>query len=836
MNVMGLAGKRWSVWLVSNELAWLLVGAPFLVFPHLAPAATAFILLMRPLLWILRWRVRGRLTAPSPLDWPILGLLLGLLASYLVSGDRSLSLSKASGLLLGVALYYALVNRSNAWGLRWWLPWLGAGVALLGLVGTDWVAFKLPLLSPLYRHLPRLVRDVPRTMQGGFHPNEVGGAMAMCIPLALAALLGPRPEQRRGKALGWIERAGASRLLLGLAALLMGAVLLLTQSRTAVLALAVALWLMLAWRWPGLLAIGPLALAGGIAVVMIAGADRVMSIPLSMPGAQTWQARPEIWANAMRVIRDYPLTGIGLNTFAPLSREHYTYLIAPHTWDFVHAHNIWLQIGVDLGLLGLISFAALILGVLASSWRMRRQDMVDESIWWSAGLEGVLGAYLAFGLIDAITLGAKPSILIWAAAGLLVSRHGWSASAELQLRRRTATGKAVAVGLALVVAGVVIFAPLRSIAWANLGRVALNQGQAERAVSLLERAVDADRSNTAAQYSLGEAYLAAGREADALLTWRSGRIEAKALSNRGEILRRQGELDEAARWQGWALTLDAALSDAWYGLGLVRQSQGRARDALDAFRKALTRGSFALREPGAPDRIDEASVERALGVLLVRQGQLDNAIGVFRDMLVQAPGDVVTRFDLAQTLSLAEDYFSAEGELLRAVAALEDERASLPPLRYRELRLELSVALTTNANRRGDLAGAEKWARVARDIEPRHAFPYADLAGRYISEGEYDQAIAVCQAFLGIQADASGAFHYLLGLAHAGKGDQVAAIEAHRAAIAQRSDVAAFHYRLAEALAAGGDAEQAEAARSRAQALSPDVPLQLTGHYRLLTD
>ncbi len=177
---------RVASWVAERELAVLLVLAPFLLFPTAFPIPAALALLSLPLLWACRWLAKGRLTQPSPLDIPILALLLMLPVSLLVSAHLELSLPKYTVVVLGVALYYAIVNCPR-WREVWLLiPPLGLVVVVWGFMGIEWStfsAFKVPLLAPLYRYLPDLGRYLPGALRRALHPNEVGGTLAMLMPL-----------------------------------------------------------------------------------------------------------------------------------------------------------------------------------------------------------------------------------------------------------------------------------------------------------------------------------------------------------------------------------------------------------------------------------------------------------------------------------------------------------------------------------------------------------------------------------------------------------------------------------------------------------------------------
>ncbi|HEB77806.1 MAG TPA: hypothetical protein ENI90_04675, partial [Methylothermaceae bacterium] len=83
-----------------------------------------------------------------------------------------------------------------------------------------------------------------------------------------------------------------------------------------------------------------------------------------------------MWTNALYALSDFVFTGIGIGTFRQVMPLLYPFVsITPDSPSFTHAHNLYLQIGLDLGLPGLIAWLALILVLFALLIpRVRRRD------------------------------------------------------------------------------------------------------------------------------------------------------------------------------------------------------------------------------------------------------------------------------------------------------------------------------------------------------------------------------------------------------------------------------------------------------------------------------
>jgi len=424
------------VWVADHEL-WLLAPAiPPLVFPEVIQyylVISAFIYLV--VLWICRWLARGYISVRTPMDIPIATLLAMLPLSLYASVDISLSLPKLTGILLGVAVYYAIVNttqsRVDVRKLLLLLVLAGGAIAVVGLLGTDWSG-KFPVLGALYERLPRVINRIPHAYaEGAIHPNELGGTIATFVPLvaSLALTLFSSETYR-----DFSTRTRTTLQILSFAMLLlMGLTLILTQSRSAWIGVTIALMIIggVRYRWLRSVLVAGIVLV--VALVLNLGAEHIgrllfdVSSSTTRVGTLDLAGRVEVWQRAIYMLQDFPYTGIGLNTFSVVVNILYPFFLIGPDAKVPHAHNLLLQTGVDLGLPGLAAYCGLVAAFCMSAGRSARtaQNSVDRAI-----LVGLLAGMLAFqvyGLTDAITLGAKPGIVMWVATGLVavLNSRGW---------------------------------------------------------------------------------------------------------------------------------------------------------------------------------------------------------------------------------------------------------------------------------------------------------------------------------------------------------------------------------------------------------------------------
>ncbi len=156
------------------------------------------------------------------------------------------------------------------------------------------------------------------------------------------------------------------------------------------------------------------------------GMSRIQEIAFSSGAISGWDGRKEIWSRAIYMIQDFPFTGVGMGSYGFVADALYPlFSFAPGA--ILHAHNLFLQIGVDLGIPGLIAWLAILLVVIALSWKQYRYGRVHQNVQCAALGAGLLSSQLALvvhGMTDSVTWGmVRPAPLVWAIWGLAVA--GW---------------------------------------------------------------------------------------------------------------------------------------------------------------------------------------------------------------------------------------------------------------------------------------------------------------------------------------------------------------------------------------------------------------------------
>jgi O-antigen ligase len=176
------------------------------------------------------------------------------------------------------------------------------------------------------------------------NPNDLALNMATFMAPALFMVL--------------YERRGSRRLLAAAAAGLMFATIVFTKSRSGFLGLAamllVAAYFTLRAR-PGAVVAGLLALLLAVPMLPQSFWTRMNSIVVAQEDPTgSREARIHLFQEGMRVFAQNPITGIGAGQF-----KNYTEPGRQEKWRVTH--DVWLQVAAELGLLGLLTFAFLVM-------------------------------------------------------------------------------------------------------------------------------------------------------------------------------------------------------------------------------------------------------------------------------------------------------------------------------------------------------------------------------------------------------------------------------------------------------------------------------------------
>ncbi len=315
----------------------------------------------------------------SALDWGVIALVIVGMASLLWAEHARVAAREFRTVILGAALFYWLLramaqDRRAVWRVAdaWVL-----GATLVAVVGLIQWSLGQNLIT---------ADGISRVRAFYGSPNNLALYLGRVLPLVLVISV-------------WVRRQ-PRKLTYGLAALAMGAALLLTFSRgTWLVGVPVSLLFVAGMRGrrPFTLTAGFLMVAA-VAVLFFVGPGRLTL--LLDPAQGTTFFRLQLWRSSWAMIRDHPVLGVGLDNFLYHYRTHYVLPTAWEEFNLSHPHNLVLDGWLRLGLPGLAVFGWLLVAFFRDGWLAHRRLPESGERLLVLGLIGGMVYAVAHGLID----------------------------------------------------------------------------------------------------------------------------------------------------------------------------------------------------------------------------------------------------------------------------------------------------------------------------------------------------------------------------------------------------------------------------------------------------
>jgi hypothetical protein len=251
----------------------------------------------------------------------------------------------------------------------------------------------------------------PGTIFGPFiNRNHYAGWMVMAAPLAFGYAIGlldrTRPRSRGGWAAWslWLASPDGSRFLLVLLAVtVMGASIVISGSRsgmaTFIVAIAVAV-VFIARAFVERLrsALVLAAAAAALVIIVFSWAGLESAVGRFSTASLDATERIGAWRDTVRIIRDFPVFGVGLNGYGTAML---VYQSGDRRLFYKEAHNDYLQVLAEGGVLfGVAAVAAI--GIIAFQTHRRFQEGRDPPMtgWLRAGAVAALAGIAAQSLIE----------------------------------------------------------------------------------------------------------------------------------------------------------------------------------------------------------------------------------------------------------------------------------------------------------------------------------------------------------------------------------------------------------------------------------------------------
>jgi O-antigen ligase len=309
-----------------------------------------------------------------------------------------------------------------AWSLIVFLLAVQRGLWSMWMFNFNVFALEILLLSYFFATVPRSLRDIRGLVHAlggmsvlvvilfqfladrGGHGDWLMGGKALSTPYGLldmnafGAVAGSTAVALVGVASGQKDqRVRAVQLT---AALVLVMFLAVTKSRGAWLGFGVALLYVLArarsaWLTGMIAGGGGLLLASGLL-------RRVLTVRLEATTAYdpSLLGRLLLWRTAWEGFKNNWLFGVGWENFR-MVKVHYGFPNIPDQMKY-NAHNMYMEVLVDLGIVGLCLFLWLLVGILARTDKVARSRQAEG---WSVALamNAAIIAFSVHGFLDCLT-------------------------------------------------------------------------------------------------------------------------------------------------------------------------------------------------------------------------------------------------------------------------------------------------------------------------------------------------------------------------------------------------------------------------------------------------
>ena len=288
-------------------------------------------------------------------------------------------------------------------------------VVLSCIAGAAFAAFdalwQMVFGFDFIRHNPPMIyiSTLRRATAGFSHTNMLGIYLTASAPLAIG--------------LGRYYYQGKKKIFLSCIAVLIAAGIALTYSRGALAGLLISVLFLAIFRKDKLV-LTALILALSAAPFLLPKDVKYFARTVNYNPVRFMlnDDRISMFKNAANMIKHHPFVGVGVNTFCKNYKKYK--LLGPSyalTGDSMYAHNNFLHMGGEIGLLGLSSFLWFLFLIFKFSRRIYLRVKDNFLKVSSLSLNACVIAFLINGLTETSLYNAKVAVMFWFLAGLTLS-------------------------------------------------------------------------------------------------------------------------------------------------------------------------------------------------------------------------------------------------------------------------------------------------------------------------------------------------------------------------------------------------------------------------------
>ena len=342
------------------------------------------------------------------MEWLDLSVLLFGIVFFcagLFSSSPSDSLFPSLVFICFMCGYFLVVNliRSSEWITRCYLAVLSAAI-LVALYGIYQNFFGVA--NTTWQDTSMFSNITGRVVSTFENPNVLAEYLIMVLPIAAAGFL--------------TAKTASQRLLFLFAGGMIGACLIFTWSRGAWLGFLIAMMLFLLLYSKKFLVAG---LFGILAIPFLPFVlpDSILNRFLSIGnlGDTSTSYRVHIWEGTFNMLKDHFLGGIGIGV------EVFGKIYPRYSLSGIeaapHSHNLYLQILVETGILGLLLFIVFLFAFVRHNFTFYAKPLPLKPRLFCAALFCGILAVLAQGMTDYIWYNYRVYLIFWLLIGLTVA-------------------------------------------------------------------------------------------------------------------------------------------------------------------------------------------------------------------------------------------------------------------------------------------------------------------------------------------------------------------------------------------------------------------------------
>jgi len=319
----------------------------------------------------------------APIDWLVIVFVVTACVGYWAAYDQSIAWKKLWFVLAGALLYFSLKAqpKKNLYWVSIFLFCIGVGVSLYYFLTYDFVSAprKLEFANSFGRWVMSIRPEVEWTP---IHPNYGAGMVAITTPFIFYPIFELRKRNTK------LPILSSLAVIVGLAIACLG--LVMATSRGVVLAIVSGAGGWLLWRITQWIKIRRQIKSEAVFPILVIIYLCMVAIFLYTGPAQSGSlfsrnyyfgmgSRAELLSRSLYILFAYPITGGGLGSFPGLYSQ---YLLDIPFFNVPNSHNLFIDVGIEQGLLGGLSFLLLYLSGLwvVTIAIIRKQE--DQTFKW----------------------------------------------------------------------------------------------------------------------------------------------------------------------------------------------------------------------------------------------------------------------------------------------------------------------------------------------------------------------------------------------------------------------------------------------------------------------